>query len=105
MAFSPRLFSMKNSAGPTLLLLASLASAPATTNLFISSTPVIAPPMVAPQIDARAWVNRALFGVTNLNSFAAPLAYESQGTLFFTNAPAPAGTMLGDPGFRFLNNT
>ncbi|HXJ61289.1 MAG TPA: hypothetical protein VNU68_31985 [Verrucomicrobiae bacterium] len=95
---------MKSSASPVLLLVASLASAPAATNLFISSTPVISPPMVAPQIDARAWVNRALFGVTNFNSFTVPLPYESQGTLFFTNAPAPAGTMLGDPGFRFLNN-
>jgi hypothetical protein len=85
------------------LLLAAFPAG-ATTNLYVNSAPLASPPMTAPQIDARAWYNRALFGVTNL-LFGNPLPFESQGTLFFTNAPAPAGTMLSDPGFRFLQNT
>src|SRR5262245_19160820 len=95
---------MNKSIRSSLLLLLAGLPAGATTNLFINSTPVSSPPMLAPQIDARAWYNRAPFGVTNFFG-TTPLPFESQSTLFFTNAPAPAGTMLGDPGFRFLQNT
>ena len=86
-----------------LLLLAGLSQGGATTNLYVNSSPLTLG-MVAPQIDARAWVNRALFQVSSFNSFGA-VPFESQITLFFTNVSAPAGTMLGDPGFRFQQNT
>jgi hypothetical protein len=95
---------MKNLPGLLLLLSGCVgvgSSMAATADLITTSTPVIAPPMIPPQIDAVAWHNRTVFGVTNFTSFASPLPYETQNTEFFTNS----GSMFGDPGFRFMLNT
>src|SRR5262245_58096143 len=96
-------FMNKSVLAATLLLGAVMTSPAATLNLYINSAPVVAPPMTPPQIDARAWVNRAPFGITNISG-STPRPCESQSTLFFTNVGAPAGIMTGDPGFRFLQN-
>ncbi|MGC8744195.1 MAG: hypothetical protein ACP5T0_09990 [Verrucomicrobiia bacterium] len=53
---------------------------------FYSTTP--------PQIDARAFVNQALFSVST-----SPLPFETQNTLYFTNKGS--GVMTGTVGFRF----
>src|SRR4051812_17355811 len=99
----PRALSMNKSVCSALLmLLAALSQAGATTNLYINSSPLTLG-MTPPQIDARAWYNRALFEVASFTSLQA-LPFESENTLFFTNAPSPAGTMSGDPGFRFFEN-
>ncbi|MGC8886731.1 MAG: hypothetical protein ACP5MG_06195 [Verrucomicrobiia bacterium] len=47
-----------------------------------------------PQIDARAFVNQAIFSVTT-----SPLPFETQNTLYFTNKGS--GVMTGNVGFRF----
>src|SRR5262245_27932243 len=70
----------------------------ATQPIFINSSPLVSPPAVAPQIDARAWANQALFDVTSFTV----LPYQSINTLFFTNETQ--NFMHADPGFRFLLN-
>ena len=84
------------------VLSVALAGWSATVPIYINSSPLIAPPAIPPQIDARAWVNRSTFDVTTLGSFNLPIPFESQNTLFFTNAPLTL--MNGDPGFRFFQN-
>lgn len=49
---------------------------------------------VPPQIDARAFVNQALFSVT-----VSPLPFQTQNTLYYTNKGS--GVMTGSVGFRF----
>src|SRR5262245_10591834 len=97
-----RTFSVKKFLCLAMVCLAASLSAQ-TTNLFINNSPLISPPAIAPQINARAWLNLALFDVTSLNSFNFPVPYESQNTLFFTNAPLTP--MHGDPGYRWFQNT
>ncbi len=95
---------MKDRLSAALLLLVCVFPGPsATLPIYINSAPLIAPPATAPQIDARAWVNQALFEVTSISSFNLPLPFESHNTLIFTNAPLTF--MSGDPGFRFFQNT
>src|SRR6266496_3169422 len=95
---------LKERFGATLLLLVSvLPGLAGTLPIYINTAPLIAPPATAPQIDARAWVNQALFDVTSQFSFGLPIPFESQNTLSFTNAPLTL--MNGDPGFRFFQNT
>src|SRR6266542_4456922 len=95
---------MKERFGATMLLLVSGIPGPAATlPVYINSAPLIAPPASAPQIVARAWVNQALFEVSSVSGFGLPLPFESQNTLFFTNAPLTL--MSGDPGYRFFQNT
>ncbi len=53
---------------------------------FVGDTP--------PQVDARAFVNQALFNITTT-----PYPFETQNTLYFTNKGS--GTMYGSVGFRF----
>src|SRR5438552_1053324 len=85
-----------------VMLAAALPGRAGTLPIYINSAPLIAPPATAPQIDARIWVNQALFDVTSLVNFTLPVPFESQNTLFFTNASLTF--MNGDPGFRFFQN-
>src|SRR6185295_7325022 len=82
-------------------LTAAFSAAAATLPIYINDAGVFAPPDLAPRIDARAWLNQATFQVSTF-VFGVPLPFESQNTLFFTNTPGI--TMLGDPGFRFVQN-
>ena len=66
--------------------------------LYENNGPIVAPPAIAPQIDATAWVNRSLFDIFSLTGFP----YESQNTRFFTNTAS--GQMNFDPGVRFFRN-
>lgn len=84
---------------PALLwVLAALGAQAATLPIYVNSTRVVSPPQLAPQIDARAWLNQAFFGITNFTG----VPYESQNTLFFTNSPLTI--MNADPGYRFFEN-
>src|SRR5439155_2361654 len=74
----------------------------ATLPIYINSSPLLAPPAIAPQIDATIWVNRSTFDVTTVSSFNLPIPFGSQNTLFFTNETLTS--MNGDPGFRFVQN-
>ena len=58
----------------TLALVAALNGAAATLPIYINGTPLDSPPQIAPQIDARVWLNQARFNVTNLNF--SPVPYE-----------------------------
>jgi len=77
-------------------LLATLGGNTATLPLYLNNTPLTAPTLgvPVPVIDARAWVNTALFNI------ATTLPYESQNTLFFTNTSG----MYFDPGVRYQRN-
>jgi len=82
-----------------LSVAAALDGAAATLPIYINGTPLVSPPQIAPQIDARAWANQAGFNVTRFNLSSLP--YESLNTRFFTNN----SFMYGDPGYRFFRNT
>ncbi|HWQ92497.1 MAG TPA: hypothetical protein VN673_12565 [Clostridia bacterium] len=76
--------------------------APAATDTFNNNGvfSYVFPPSPAPQIDARNFVNRGYFAVTNIwptSLFAPSLPYETYNTLNYTNY----NLMLGDSGFRF----
>jgi hypothetical protein len=84
---------------PALLWMLAVPVVPAATlPIYVNSTKVTSPPQLAPQIDARAWLNQAFFGITNLTG----IPYESVNTLFFTNSPLTI--MNADPGYRFFQN-
>src|SRR5687768_9090336 len=84
----------------------------ATTPVYINNSPLVAPPALAPQIDAEAFVNRSTFDVSSffggfifvVGDTAVALGgnidpYEMMNTRFVTNAPG--AIMRGSPGFRF----
>jgi hypothetical protein len=79
-----------------LASVSSLRSAPVP--LYENNGPIVAPPAIAPQIDAITWVNRSVFDIFSTTG----LPYESEHTLFFTNTPS--GRMTFDPGVRFFQN-
>ncbi len=61
---------------------------------------ILAPPQIAPQIDASNFVNNGTFFITNNYSsttFQPPSPYETWNTRNWTNA----NRMAGDSGFRF----
>src|SRR6187401_2133375 len=70
----------------------------AASDLYENNGTVVSPPAIAPQIDARVWVNRSIFNIFSTTG----LPYESQNTLFFTNTVS--GRMTFDPGVRFVRN-
>jgi hypothetical protein len=83
-----------------LHLLGGLAAAAGTSPMFINQAPVQSPPDIAPQIDARAFVNESVFNVTGYALYGFyPLPYQTANTVCFTNY----GSMSGDPGFLFDN--
>jgi len=84
------------------LLVVAGAVGAATSPIYVSDSPVIAPPDIAPQIDATAFVNRSTFSVSSA-LLITPLPYETDNTLFFTNTGS--GVMFGDPGYRFRHST
>src|SRR5438093_693890 len=93
---------MKRSLITGCLSLFSALTVSAVDPIFFNYTDLISPPANAPVINAYAWVNAATFNVTTVNGSGLPLPYESQNTLFFTNAAG--ASMIGNPGFRFFNN-
>jgi len=103
MELRPSVAFMNKFAGLTSVLLATTLFEAGAADLFVNDAPFASPPQVAPNIDARAWLNRAPFGITNFLSFQ-PVPFESQNTLFFTNIAGPAGLVQGDPGYRFQYN-
>ncbi len=78
----------------SLLALAGGPSALATQSLFENDAPVLAPPDIAPQVDATAFVNRSAFSVSS-----SLYLYDFANCLNFTNTGS--GTMFASPGFRF----
>jgi hypothetical protein len=100
-----------NSLSAGLLSFALVHSAAAETSpIFINNSPMFAPPDIAPQVDATAFVNRSQFTVNSgFYSFTAfdiigivtggSVSYDFFNTLNFTNTGS--GMMSGSPGFRF----
>jgi hypothetical protein len=80
-------------------LFCALSAVAATQPIYINNSPlqVIAPPQMAPQIDATAFVNRSLFQINDI--YFTGLPYQTFNTRFFTNTSS--GSILGDQGFRF----
>ncbi len=89
----------------TTLILFCLLAVPmvqATTSPFYINNGVvsiIAPPQIAPVIDATTFVNNGLFNITNANGFGvtAPPPFETQNTLNYSNR----NSMTGYSGWRF----
>src|SRR5580765_2514977 len=91
---------MRNFAVVLLCQILGLASGwGATQSIYINSAPVhvIAPPQIAPQIDATAFVNQSEFEVNDI--YFTGLPYQTFNTRFCTNANR--AYMAGDMGFRF----
>ncbi len=98
---SQMISSIKRTSCWIALLLGGLATAQsATIPLYINSTPLSSPPTPAPIIDARVWVNRALFDITSLTS----IPFEAYNNVLFTNSAAVTIPMVFDPGVRFQRN-
>jgi hypothetical protein len=84
------------------------SAAAATAPIYFNDAPMV-PPMVPPQIDATAFVNRNQFTVGSafdtsfafgaLFFFGSPSLYDFQSTLYYTNTGS--GLMSGNPGYRF----
>ena len=72
----------------------------ATLPQYVSSSPLVSPPATAPIIDARVWVNKALFNVSTLSG----LPYEAYNNSAFTNSSPLNSPMVFDPGVRFYRN-
>jgi len=89
------IFSSKRTVCLALVCCAAVDVGAATLPIYVNSSPFVSPPAVT-NIDARAWVNRALFDYTSPTG----LPFESLNTRFFTNT----STMIFDPGVRFQRN-
>ncbi len=83
------------------LFLVVAASHAATIPSYVNATPLYSPPTPAPVIDARAWVNRAVFSVTSPTL----VPFQAYNNRLFTNSAATSTPMYFNPGVRFHRNT
>lgn len=94
--------SMKRNNWWVVVLLAGVvASHAATAPSYVNTTPLYSPPTPAPVIDAREWVNRAVFSITSPTL----IPFEAHNNRLFTNSAALGNPMYFDPGVRFQRNT
>ena len=71
------------------LFLVVAASHAATIPSYVNATPLYSPPTPAPVIDARAWVNRAVFSVTSPTL----VPFQAYNNRLFTNSAATSTPM------------
>ena len=71
---------------------AALPGTAATIPLYINSAPVFAPPAVAPQVDATAFLNLSIF---NVSPQSVDVPYQMNNNVYFTNRGS--GQISGSP--------